>query len=188
MTVQIMIDLETGGTKPGCKIFSIGAAQFHINNGVTSKFYVEIQRDSQCGLIESASTMNWWAKQSPESRQVYEGPQEDKQMLLVALTSFSDWLESLEPGVSAKKAVFPWGNSARFDLGILEAAYDVFGMDVPWNGFNERCYRTLKTFYGAYVPAPARQGMHHNALDDAVYQAQYAILMLKKHRELTIGM
>ena len=65
-----------------------------------------------------------------------------------------------------------WGNSARFDLGILEYAYDSCLIPVPWDHRNERCYRTLKALHPEIKIM--RSGTHHNALDDATSQAHHA--------------
>jgi exodeoxyribonuclease VIII len=71
-----------------------------------------------------------------------------------------------------------WGNGADFDLPILSAAYVAAGFGgPPWKPYNGRCYRTLKNLRPD-VPRPERRGTAHNALDDAVFQAEHAIALL----------
>ena len=39
-----------------------------------------------------------------------------------------------------------WGNSPRFDLGILQDAYRALNMKIPWDFRKERDVRTLVSF------------------------------------------
>lgn len=171
MSIDIMIDLETCGIRAGCTVLSIGASSF---NQVHS-FYNKIDPISskERGLIEDPSTMQWWDRQKPEARiEAFSGTRTVEQ----ALGEFSDWLR----GIGKKEDIFVWGNGADFDLPILAAVYAKVGMDLPWAPFNGRCYRTLKNLYKD-VKAPIFEGMKHNALYDARYQAQHAYMILKKH-------
>lgn len=85
------------------------------------------------------------------------------------MQAFSDW---------APKDMRPYGNGASFDLSILKAAYDAVGLKAPWKFWDERCYRTIKNDYSQIEP-DERAGTHHNALDDAKFQALHAIKIRK---------
>lgn len=55
MSKDVMVDLETLGTRPGCKILSIGAVEFGVGpdyneDGLGAEFYVEVQRAHQGNL------------------------------------------------------------------------------------------------------------------------------------------
>jgi len=65
-----------------------------------------------------------------------------------------------------------WANAPSFDCEILADAYDRVDIAKPWDYWDERCYRTLKSLPGAVDID--RQGDHHDALDDAAHQARVA--------------
>jgi len=50
-------------------------------------------------------------------------------------------------------------------------------MERPWYFWNDRCYRTMKSLY-PQIPME-RDGVHHNALDDAISQARHLMAILK---------
>jgi DNA polymerase III epsilon subunit-like protein len=161
-----VVDLETLGTDPYAPILAIGACAFRVDDNVpiTDAFYQAVALDSclQLGLRPSASTIQWWMDQAEGARKAaFNDPQ--AVTLPLALDAFTDWLNS--------RPLKLWGNSARFDLGLLEAAYKACGKEVPWHFRDERCYRTIKTLPGARVIELERFGTHHNALDDALSQA-----------------
>lgn len=161
-TDHVMVDLETADNVPTAAILSIGAVVFKgPNEGLTFYQAVDLRSCSNRGLTTSSQTMSWWAKQSPEAQKVFTDP--ERLPLVRALFSFSDFMLQLsDPRV--------WGNGASFDNAILANAYRAAELNLPWKFWNDRCYRT--------VAAGIRQrrvqtGTHHNALDDAISQAQH---------------
>lgn len=174
--VHVMVDLETLGTRAGCKVLSIGAVVFG-PAGLGAQFYVEVARNPQPGLAEDPATLKWWAEQSAEARDrlFYTT---DKTFLSRALEQFNDWLERLAPrNASGHLDLCLWGNGAGFDNAVLHTAYAEVCLELPaWPFYNDRCYRTLKSL-APHVKL-ARQGVHHNALDDAKTQAEHAVRLL----------
>lgn len=171
---HIMLDLETLGTGPDAAILSIGAVKFCPDTGeLGPRFYMAIDPVycQNAGLTIDANTVKWWMKQSEEARkQVFDSPM----MLSEALSGFSMFCGITQQG---GKNNIVWGNSCAFDNVILRNAYKAVGMEAPWDFWNDRCYRTLKALY---PQAPfVRQGTHHNALDDAISQAEHAIEIFK---------
>jgi hypothetical protein len=167
---RIMVDIESLGTTPYSAILSIGACNFNPLAPVTedpvdhtNTFYQAITLESclAAGLKVSAPTIAWWMDQSEAARQVFSDPR--ALALPVVLDMFTDWLGSRPDPI--------YGNSARFDLGLIEAAYLALGKELPWNFRSERCYRTM----GKLAPdvVTTRIGVYHNALDDALYQAYH---------------
>jgi hypothetical protein len=86
-----------------------------------------------------------------------------------ALTKFSDWF--------GPKSLPVWGNGAVFDNTILSNAYFNTGREPPWKCWDDRCYRTVKALFH-WVKSDDREGVYHNALDDAVYQTKHLIKIL----------
>lgn len=161
---EAMVDLETLGKKPFCPILSIGAVAFRLDEDTLPDdvFYQAVTLESclELGLRVDAGTLQWWLNQTKDAQAVFHDAAAVK--LPHALDAFTDWLNS--------RPLTLWGNSARFDMGILEAAYHVCGKELPWPFWKEGCYRTLKNLPGAPKLGP-RVGTYHNALDDAMTQA-----------------
>lgn len=174
MQKHLMLDLETMGNGSDAAIVSIGAAVFSVDEGITNKFYslVDLQSCLDNGLKVTGSTIMWWLGQSESARKALTATQ--AQDLPSALIAFTRFVKSVNP--DGKIQV--WGNGATFDNVILRNAYHAIGIAVPWEFWNDRCYRTLRA-QNTSVKVPDRGGVHHNALDDAVYQAECAILYLK---------
>lgn len=165
--VDIVIDLETLGTKPGCTILSIGACTVlhgqYIDPFASAPFYGTICRGSCqiAGLVEDPETYAWWMKQDPVIRMEAFSQQYDLPWIL---DKFSDWMKSFKAPINL------WGNSPAFDCGILAAAYKAVGEDVPpWNYYEERDFRTVTKLFPQFPRvAPVRK---HHALDDAIAEA-----------------
>lgn len=171
-STDVMVDIETMGRRPYCPILSIGAVRFDtdpnrflVADPEADLFYQPIRLASclDVGLKVDADTLIWWTQQDDKARSVLNDPSAVD--LPIALDAFTDWLNSRPDRL--------WGNSARFDFGILEAAYVACGKEVPWQFWRERCYRTIKNEPYAEKVQLVRQGTYHNALDDAMSQADH---------------
>lgn len=179
MSIDIMIDLETMGVSAGCAILSIGAVTLDEKH----KFYAKICLDScsPAGLKIDLDTIAWWQKQSKEARgEAFSGTKD----LVLVLGEFADWFRMVE---KLEGTAFLWGNGADFDLPILGAAYEAVGMKKPWKPFNGRCYRTIKNWarFKDITPDPF-EGVKHNALADAIFQARHLIKILRFDRSTAI--
>lgn len=165
--MNVMLDLETLGNTSNSAIISIGAVEF-TEDGLGRDFYVLVDPQScqDFKLQIDASTVMWWMQQSDEARAAFKGK---SLPLEIALSSFTEWF-------NPKAAL--WGNGATFDNVIMDNAYKAIGVRRPWHYTKDRCYRTLKALYPD-ITADEREGTYHNALDDAVYQANHAIKILK---------
>jgi len=173
---DVMVDLETWGTKPGCAIISIGAVSFG-PDGLGEEFYTVLDRVScaSVGLHEDADTLAWWAKQSDAAKEtLLETESENAVPISKALVQFNNFLSGFGDNIKV------WGNGSDFDNTILGSAYTATGIQPGWKFWNNRCYRTLKGIING--PRMQRSGTHHNALDDAISQANHAVELLKVAR------
>jgi DNA polymerase III epsilon subunit-like protein len=166
MKTQVMIDLESLGTKPGSALVALGAVKFG-NGEILAEFYERIDVEScvQLGLEMDTSTVMWWLKQADGPR--LEITQPGKHLAEV-LGNFSQWIGAEDVEV--------WGNGAAFDNVLLSCAYDAAIRKRPWKYSGDRCYRTIKNLHPE-VPM-VRDGTHHNALDDARDQARHLMAIL----------
>lgn len=168
--IDIMLDLETLGRRPGCRVLSIGAVVFS-PTGLAEEFYCALKTDEQTTLHEDLETVRWWQQQSPEARSVLTEPKED---FVTGMAKFSAWVQRQ----GGKRSVSIWGNGSDFDNAIIQLAFDAAEISPPWEYWNNRCYRTLKNLPG--VPKAAKfVGTKHNALADARNQALHAIDVMK---------
>lgn len=170
--INVMIDLETLGTRAGCSVLSIGAAEFG-PEGVGADFYSGAIRRSTClaaGLVEDSATLEWWRSRDGGVLFLAETSGPVAVPLGAALVRFANWLPNDDFCV--------WGNGADFDLPILAEAYARCGLEVPWKPYSGRCYRTLK--YLRPDVKLVRTGSHHNAIDDAVSQAEHAARLMNE--------
>jgi hypothetical protein len=173
---DVMLDLETLGTRPGCVVLSIGAVAFdHCTNELGPEFY-EVIKLSSCldyGLFADKKSLDWWKDQDHESRQVIDIAAYSTQNLPYVLAQFNIFLLSCD-----SKNVRLWGNGSDFDNAVLIACYNATGIEPAWKFRNNRCYRTLKNLRPNIKLK--RIGTHHHALDDAKTQAIHAMQLLNK--------
>lgn len=185
MITDIMLDLETLNTIDSAIVLSIGAFGFNrynINDN-TSDFHESVgtkeHRDEQrmFGRTSSKETISWWKKQSKAAQQIFrESTCKDT---VEMLGKFADFYKKHNEiyGVYNVKV---WGNGATFDNTILASLYRSYALDVPWNQFDDGCYRTVKGLCGveAGIKNVPFEGVKHNALHDARHQAKLLCLMI----------
>lgn len=168
--IDMMLDLETLGTRPYSAIVSIGAVFFDpYENKLGDEFYrvVDLRSQGNLGLTMDSATVQWWMQQSDEARAVYKGSGIPVEAALRDLSTFI--------GEARRDTVRVWGNGSDFDNVLLSCAYEKALLTLPWRYGNNRCYRTVKSFYkGVQL---TRVGTYHNALDDAKTQANHLMGM-----------
>lgn len=177
---DLMVDLETLGKSAGCQILSIGACFFNRtaegSEAIGKKFYAVCrtrgEAQGKLGLRVDESTMRWWEQQSAESRTVL------KLSKLASALDLSEALLEFSAYMGTASGIKVWGCGSDFDCSILYAAYDACKLQLPWSFWNSRCYRTLKSELKLVVEAK-REGVYHNALDDAVHQAKHAAAIFR---------
>ena len=162
---DIMIDIESTDVRFTAGVLTIGAVKFDRNTSeITDKFYRRLgyNQAAKYGSVDN-DTLAWWQRQNPAVREEAFNGDYDAHIAAYELTDF------------CKNARGVWGNGALFDLGILDHWLHALEFSTAWD-FNVRDCRTLvelaavRGFHKSQYP---RGGGHHNALDDAIYQAQY---------------
>lgn len=162
---NIMLDLETLGTKPGSIILSIGACTFNPRSeGYVYQFYRNIDPNDSVmkGLTTDPATVKWWSEQAIEAQ---EALKHDRIPLTQALEEFADWF-------TACSGEQVWCQGLTFDIPLLEAAYNIVGLPVPWKFWNGRDTRTVYDVCGFDLRSVTREGTYHNALDDCKHQVR----------------
>lgn len=166
--IHVMHDLETLSLEPNAAILSLGAVRFTIKEGILDQFYRVISLESQPNRHISLDTLRWWMHQEKTTLiDALAGEESLRRILLEYLEWFS--------GFTVKGV---WANGSDFDNVLLTNAYKECGIELPWSFTRHRCYRTIKSMWPDY--SLQRVGTHHNALDDAIHQANHLILIAQK--------
>lgn len=171
---NVMIDIESLGTTPGCVVLSIGAVEFDDNNlGKEFEVNIDVESCTRNGLTMDARTVLWWLDQSDEARKaITQRKNVPLEEAMVRLHNAFDW--------KGKKV---WCNGSNFDTPILEEAFRKVELTAPWRYYDVMDYRTLKNLMPTKVLKEIRAEIvgnytSHNALDDAKEQALTTIGIL----------
>ena len=159
---HVMLDLETLDTQPSAVILAIGAVKFDKDEvllGQSLLLFPEWEGTVAC------STMEWWSKQAPESKnQMFNST---KRPLAECLAEVKDFCGDLPV----------WGNGSDFDNAIVNHRCKALGL-TPLPYRNTRCFRTVKNLFDS--TAWTKPGIAHNPLSDAVAQAVTLINLAKR--------
>ena len=162
--MDLMLDLETLGTRPGCVILTIGAVKFdpYSLKEPGPGIYMRVDADEQIakGREVQEDTLKWWMDQAEDIREEALG-EADR----VSVEYMYTELNRICVGVQNI-----WAQGPVFDIAILENIYRQYGWPTPWQFWQIRDSRTLFGVHGD-PRVKGREG-HHNALADCVYQAQ----------------
>lgn len=173
--MDLMIDLETLGTKPECPVISIGAVFFSVENKAVlntpeNMFYrcLEIQNQLNSGRVLDADTIKWWMGQADAAKHVFKETAKDPKEVLISFVQF----------VKKHEKAQVWGNGSTFDISILESLFRTYNIECPWSYNSIMDLRTFKRFVAGNKKVQ-KLGVDHNALDDAISQAKYVVENLK---------
>lgn len=175
------IDLETLGTRYDSYILSIGVAAFDIATGkIVDTFHERVICDDNYHI--DVGTCMWWLDQNDDARKSITD-RNDAIPIIIALRRLGMFMNSYEE-------IIVWGNGSHFDITLLDHAYHKSGSIQPWQFWNVRDMRTILSVaseLGFDKKLVKREGIHHNAVDDAVYQAKVMIAAHKYIMSLTEG-
>ncbi len=167
MINELMIDIETSGNKPGCKVLSLGAFGFD-KDGNQVEFYRRFDTKSQVaqGLEDDVGTMMWWNKQGKEAFEEAFGGDTDP---IQGIADFKQWvMQNFKTGKFDKFKV--WSRGIDFDFPILNRFFAAFGFNgCPWQFWQQYDYRTVANLFPVIKSAEGNE-LKHSALEDAKAQ------------------
>ena len=120
----------------------------------------------------SWSTIKWWLSQSDDARKYLLMDGIKIENALIGLKNFLTDI-SYENNVP-----LIWGNGVSFDNVHVANAYKICDIALPWDYKQDRCYRTVKSFFPD-IEIP-KKGVKHNSLDDAINQANHLLTINEK--------
>ena len=162
--MDIMLDLESLGTRPDCAILTIGAVKFdpYTPDSFGDSLYHRIDVDEQLALGREIQedTLRWWSTQADDVREeaLGEGNRVSLETLYKDLNRFCVGVDAI------------WCQGPAFDIVILENIYRQMGWPTPWQFWQIRDSRTLFQVHGD--PREKGKAGLHNALEDCISQAQ----------------
>jgi len=169
---DLMIDIETLGNGKNALPAQIGAVYFDRYSGLLgAEFKMNIDaRDAQNhGCEFDADTVYWWLSQSPEAIKSFTtGVLHPLKQTMMSLITFS---------AQAKQI---WSHST-FDFVIMQETFKLLKL----NGFPYRAARDIRTLTDLAdlnTKNYTREGVHHDALDDAKFQVKYCVDAFDKLR------
>ena len=169
--LDIMIDIETLGTRNDSVITQIGACYFNRDTGEIGDkctLNVEINSCLERGLTVTGGSIKFWLERK-ENATFLKKPMS----LTKALSYFGTFIN--------KK--LPIWYHATFDPIILASAYQAVGQGVPYSYRNLRDIRTLVDLAGIkYKKDKNEDPKSHDALDDCLYQVKYCVECFKALR------
>ena len=163
--MDVMLDIETLGTRPECVVVTLGAVKFnpYTLDDPGPGIYMRLDADEQLALGGEVQdeTMRWWLDQVEDVREEALGDGNDR----IKLEEMYRQLNRFLVGVDSI-----WCQGPAFDIVILENIYRQMGWPTPWQFWQIRDSRTLFGVHGD--PREKNKAGLHNALEDCVSQAQ----------------
>lgn len=164
--IHFMLDFETLALTPKAIILSIGCVKFN-EFGVLDKFYIECDKGSQIGHRDfDRDTADWWAIQHNKPTGITS--------LYTCLHKLLNFLQNNTPPSYEMEL---WAKGTDFDIPILLDALASYGINPPFPYRNKSDLRTLKKYHPE-VHIPFANQQEHNALEDAIFQANQAVWIL----------
>lgn len=185
--MHLMTDFETLGTDPDSVVISLGVAAFN-RSGILDKIMFEFEFDKQeaMGRTIDPDTLAWWKNQSEDAQ---------KQLIVSDFAiDFPEFFRLFEEFIDKnlaklgedRKQLKIWGKGADFDVVILTDIYRRHHPQgkraLPWKFWGVKCYRMFESMTDCGKLA-TRLGTHHNALDDAIFQAECVIKILQRSKK-----
>lgn len=164
---DVMIDLETFGNGKDACVVQIGACYFdRVTGEIGKKFKVNIDAESavRSGAVIDASTVYWWLSQDQKAIQsVIADPKVSIELAFKSLNVFLENAETI------------WSH-ATFDFVIIMETFKRLEIKPSFSFRSARDIRTLTDLAEMKKENfPRDTGVHHDALDDAIYQVKYCV-------------
>jgi exodeoxyribonuclease VIII len=200
--MNVMVDCETLGVKPGAPIITIGAVLFDPLKESTADqlraqgrmWRIDVEDAIKQSEGVDGGTIKWWLGQDPKAlRELTEGSTVTLKAALMGYVAFCTIRDPMHlPAQDHHLSLLPraslfWAKSPDFDGKILEYAFDRLGIPNPYRFFQYRCVRTIQDL--AWPDGPDARprfnvGTAHSALDDAIEQA---MLVQAGYRQLGLA-
>lgn len=168
-----MVDIETLATDPNAVVVSIGVAIYDPADDVrmkpvaTGHYVINPTEQIIKGRSIDPKAVKFWSEQSAKAIESITVPGDD------GVFSAGEALETIRSLFDSFNVVGVWGNGSDFDNVIVNNLCRTLGIPEVIHYRKSRCYRTLRAMFGNLIDDDGQQdraAVHHNALQDALYQ------------------
>lgn len=185
----IHIDLETLALHPTeAVVLDIGivADTYTVSNGIVNADSVErrtytltpsLQEQLNKNRLVTADTLLWWFRQDTEAREAIACSQETAEPLAFVANDLYNIFCDLTKGVDK---VWVLASAPSLDLELVKSLMAEYNKKPKWFHWQELNQRTLRHL-AAPSMLPARDSFAHDALNDALYQADCIKHLLSTH-------
>lgn len=169
---NVMLDFETFGNGKNACVVQVGACFFNKGTGEIGKTFlqnVDAKSAVRSGADMDAEPIYWWLKQSKEAiESVTKPPLMDIRDVFSELNDFLEDVDNI------------WSH-ATFDFVILQETLKRLNIKPKFSYRSARDIRTLNYLSKVSTKEPmfVRQGIHHSALDDCIFQVTYCVHAMK---------
>jgi hypothetical protein len=173
--MDLMLDIETLGSRANTVVLSVGAAVFYLQEPYSEatleesippddRFYAVLDLKPQAGRSVDLDAVKFWFQQSDAARLAQL---KDPIHPVTALAEYEKFCKK-------HKVERGWANGATFDHVIMEDLHKHFQKRNPIHFKNQICMRTIRRLCQAYDTFPDMESIEglveHNALDDCLRQ------------------
>ena len=136
---DLMVDLETLGTRPTSVFVQIGLCAFNLvpepgNNMVSTNIHVNIDSALRGGLTVDGGTIQYWLTEGVEARSEMAQPGGlDLREAMVELVLFVARTFTVSDMIGTRTLERVWGNGPSFDISMLDHASAVTRVTLPWS-------------------------------------------------------
>lgn len=175
---HVMIDAETLGLTPNSVVLNFAMVSMDFERAaVEPEIYdsgpISINSCQKFGLKIDGNTIDWWLTRSPDAIKALGRSNSVHRSLQVVAKEALEWLSLMNKNNNLRV----WGNSARFDLGLMDNVALRAGLKLPWDYRKEMCYRTIASLYPESPRNRLPEGEAHIALNDAKSQAEHLLML-----------
>ena len=132
----MMIDIETSGTKPGCRVLTLGAFGFD-RDGNQVEFYrrFDATKLREEGFTDDLSTVEWWCSKCSKEAYVeaFGGTDNPKD----GIADFKQWCYR-NFAMGNNDGFEAWCCGLDFDFPILGFFFEHYGYHFPWKFYDQR--------------------------------------------------
>ena len=178
--IDVMLDIETLGTKVDSPIIQISAIAFEMDTGkVVSKFNKHLDIKSQHMYYINVDTLEWWLMTDMELlRDKLLSENTERYPYIDCIIDFVEWLESLGE-------ITLWGNGTLFDNNFIIFQYeDLTGEKFPLSYRIHRDVRTMVDLASRVSRLSEKQIRaevdNPDVKHDSYYDCMYQIDLLRK--------
>lgn len=187
MRIDVMVDIETLGTKADSTIIQISAIAFDIKTGEhISKFnkIADISKNEDYEMNVTGGTLVWWLNTNKEL--LTDLLNKGKGSSYELLQRFHSWLDDF-----SSMDIHLWGNGILFDNKMIQHQLESIGLDYPIKYKHDRDVRTIVDLTCAKLGVDEKElrnmcydpGLEpHDAFNDVVNQIN---LVVNCYKELT---